>query len=424
MKTNKGVSFNLGDIVLYQVSDCDLILYLNTGDICKLWSSKENEEKVITSMKQILSYKLHNDKVEVIYDDNTVVLFARECEGEIERIFNAQQLAKKKVEEGKKETTIAHYREMPKTQCNLAFDYNKGYGIEQDYVSAIKWLSEEVKKDNTEAQKILGDMYYYGYGVKQDLKRAASLYRRAAEHGNAEAQYLIAEMNYYGLGTDKDRISAVRWYKKAADCGNAKAREAIEELAEELSIIAKQDPIAEIREKVVEEYSKKPKSVVELAKEGNVESQKELADKYLKYKNYQEAAKWYRNAADQGDAEAQYMIGVMYHKGCGLEHSDKLAARWYKKAADQGHVIAQNDLGLFYLDGIGVEQDYEKAVEMLTLAANQNNISAQYNLGTMYYDGLGVQQDVNEAKTWLTKAADQGDIVAQSLLDEIKGNIK
>ena len=56
--------------------------------------------------------------------------------------------------------------------------------------------------------------------------------------------------------------------------------------------------------------------------------------------------KWYRLAADQGDASAQYNLGVMYHFGKGVPQNYAEAAKWYRLAADQGNANAQHSLGL------------------------------------------------------------------------------
>jgi hypothetical protein len=49
-----------------------------------------------------------------------------------------------------------------------------------------------------------------------------------------------------------------------------------------------------------------------------------------------EAARWYRKAADQGHAKAQFNLGFMFSQGRGVAQSDVEAARWYRKAADKG----------------------------------------------------------------------------------------
>ncbi len=71
--------------------------------------------------------------------------------------------------------------------------------------------------------------------------------------------------------------------------------------------------------------------------------------------------KWYRKAAEQGDPEAQFNLGVMYYEGEGMPQSDVKAARWYRKAAEQGHAIAQFRLGYMYFYGRGVPEDHIKA---------------------------------------------------------------
>ena len=58
-----------------------------------------------------------------------------------------------------------------------------------------------------------------------------------------------------------------------------------------------------------------------------------------------EAARWFSKAADQGDAQAQYNLGVSFEQGRGVAQSDVKAVRWYRKANDQGHADAQYNLG-------------------------------------------------------------------------------
>jgi Sel1 repeat len=63
-------------------------------------------------------------------------------------------------------------------------------------------------------------------------------------------------------------------------------------------------------------------------------------------RDYPEAVRWYRKAADQGYAKAQYDLGNMYSQGKGVPQDYAEAARWYRKAADQGDTRAQRILGL------------------------------------------------------------------------------
>ena len=65
----------------------------------------------------------------------------------------------------------------------------------------------------------------------------------------------------------------------------------------------------------------------------------------------------------------------------------------YQESAAQGNATAQFNLGVMYLNGHGVSQDHVRAVEWYRKAANQGYASAQFNLGVMYANGNGVSQD-------------------------------
>jgi uncharacterized protein len=82
--------------------------------------------------------------------------------------------------------------------------------------------------------------------------------------------------------------------------------------------------------------------------------------------------------------------------------------KWYKLAAAQGIADAQYSLGVMYGKGRGVAQDYNEAVKWYKLAAAQADAAAQYNLGVMYGKGQGVAQDYVEAYMWLNLAAITG----------------
>ncbi|HJL65723.1 MAG TPA: tetratricopeptide repeat protein, partial [Arenicellales bacterium] len=56
----------------------------------------------------------------------------------------------------------------------------------------------------------------------------------------------------------------------------------------------------------------------------------------------------FRPLAEQGDADAQYNLGVMYEKGRGVPQDDKIALKWFTLAAEQGFARAQHNLGVMY----------------------------------------------------------------------------
>jgi len=129
--------------------------------------------------------------------------------------------------------------------------------------------------------------------------------------------------------------------------------------------------------------------------------------------NYQEAVKWYYRAAEQGFGYAQHNLGTMYERGTGVPQNYQEAVKWYYRAAEQGLSAAQHNLGLMYERGTGVPQNYQEAVKWYYKAAEQGDASAQNNLGVMYHYGTGVAQNYQEAAKWYYRAAEQGDAVAQ-----------
>jgi TPR repeat protein len=85
------------------------------------------------------------------------------------------------------------------------------------------------------------------------------------------------------------------------------------------------------------------------------------------------ALAWFRNAADQGDADAQYHVGLLLTDGELIDHDPAAAADWHRKAAEQGHAAAMGRLGFLYAKGQGVAADREQALFWLRKGAAQDD---------------------------------------------------
>lgn len=109
--------------------------------------------------------------------------------------------------------------------------------------------------------------------------------------------------------------------------------------------------------------------------------------------------------ATQGDATAQWELGLRYAKGEGVPQDYGKARQWYEKAATQGHARAQYSLGLLYAAGRGVPQNNTKARQWFEKSAAQGDARAQYSLGMLYDTGQGVPQDSVRAYMWYNLAA-------------------
>lgn len=116
----------------------------------------------------------------------------------------------------------------------------------------------------------------------------------------------------------------------------------------------------------------------------------------------------WRRMAEQGQAAAQYNLGIMYEYGRGVRQNDVEAARWYRKASVQGVSVAQYKLGIMYDNGWGVPQSDTEAVRWYNNAAEQGHPLAQHDLAFMYAAGTGVAQDYLRAYMWLSIAVEYG----------------
>ena len=97
-----------------------------------------------------------------------------------------------------------------------------------------------------------------------------------------------------------------------------------------------------------------------------------------------------------------------------------MAITWFRKAADQGLAEAQYYVGLCFELGTGVNQDYLEAAKWFSLAAQQNLPEAQYMLGVFSEEGLVKKPDLSEALDWYYEAAAGGYEPAKQTLKRFK----
>ncbi|MBR1504314.1 MAG: SEL1-like repeat protein [Prevotella sp.] len=247
--------------------------------------------------------------------------------------------------------------------------------------------------------KSIGDFYFNGtYGRRKNVEEAYAWYEKAAEMGHDSAQYLLGQ-----------RLIQRRW-------------------------IATKDV-----ETAVDLFRAS-------AVQGNRDAQYSMGDVYEigdgVEKNYTEALKWYRMAAEQGHTRAIFCVGYIYYQGRGmLQRNYKEAMKWFLKIDDDAQ--AQNFIGYMYQKGYGVWQSVDSARVWFLKSANQGYADAQYHLGDSYYNNsvsgnVEIPQgrkgkkskgqnsghlhiyvskpDYPNALKWYTKAAEQNHPAAQKCL--------
>lgn len=107
-----------------------------------------------------------------------------------------------------------------------------------------------------------------------------------------------------------------------------------------------------------------------------------------------------RARAENGEAEAQFDLGIGYVNGSVGTVDHKEAACWLLKSAEQGYDVAQFSIGAHYHRGAGVPEDHALAVQWYRKAAEQGNRTAAFNLAYCHEVGEGVAKDFVEAFAW------------------------
>lgn len=155
------------------------------------------------------------------------------------------------------------------------------------------------------------------------------------------------------------------------------------------------------------------------AEKGDAEAQFDLGVLYAKGlgtdQNMQQAVRLYRSAAEHGNVQAAFSLGQLYSKGWGVPRDDAEALRWFQ-AANSPDPDNPVRLGWIVAEGYGVPQDYAVAAFWYRNAAQKGHAEAQFNLAHLYATGKGVQHDDEEAARWCRAAATQGYAPAQARL--------
>jgi TPR repeat protein len=291
-----------------------------------------------------------------------------------------------------------------------------GDGVSKDLPNAVIWYHFAVERGHRKAMVELGYLYERGQGVLQDTPQAISLYRRAGElalqagdrteaqeHfqlsaglGDGDSCFQLGQMLAGNAENDRQTREAIAWLIKAAEQGNAEAAYAASVCFASLG----DDDCSVWRRKAGEL--------------GHLLAQKELGDEYRDMDDHPESLRWYRSAAEQGDAESAYRLGSKLRwGGDGITVDEQEAAKWIIFAADKGYADAYFSAAWILHSGFGVERSDEKSVTLYRLACKAREYMAFNNLGYMYQHGFGVRKNPEKAFANYEKAAQSGITLAK-----------
>ncbi len=125
--------------------------------------------------------------------------------------------------------------------------------------------------------------------------------------------------------------------------------------------------------------------------------------------NLPDAIKFLTQAAEKGQAVAQYRLGTLYERGQGVAADAVKAVHWYGLAANQGNRKAMHNLAVAYAGGVGGKKNMAEAARWFAKAAALGLSDSQFNLAVLYERGDGVPQSLVDAYKWYSIAAASGD---------------
>jgi localization factor PodJL len=165
--------------------------------------------------------------------------------------------------------------------------------------------------------------------------------------------------------------------------------------------------------------------VGQLANAGNATAETIMGLRYLDGAggtpvNPAEAAKWLGQAANKGQAVAQYRYGTLLERGQGVAADPVRAAHLYLAAANQGNRKAMHNLAVSFAEGVGGRKDMAEAARWFSKAAGLGLSDSQFNLAVLYERGDGVPQSLLDAYKWYAIAAAQGDAESRQRLSVLQ----
>lgn len=297
------------------------------------------------------------------------------------------------------------------------------------------WLDRAVQDESVEAMETKALILLNGsHGQERSPAQALVLLRRAKElPGASLAFFLLGKFAAEGIAMAKDKTLSLAYFREGEQVGSIPCLIALHRLYREGDVIPQDRAEAE-------ELGRKASEL------GSGEAAYEMGLFFELFQgakpNWEEASRWLalaserglggasvrlasyhlneklgvasdrakavslcRLAAEQGDAEACFLLSQFYASGDGLPLDLVASTAWLRVAADRGHAASQNEFGLRLAGGLGVPSSFEEARKWFMKASQQGFSAALVNLGEIYQNGAGVERNMGEARKFYEAAA-------------------
>jgi len=293
------------------------------------------------------------------------------------------------------------------SQFKLARIFKDGAGVPRDIPMALKWGRKCAEAGYPDGQALLAQILVENMGLT-DPSETYDWAKKSADQGSAYGQKVVAICYNRGIGVERDLKQAMKWYRLAAGQGDAAAAGNLGGLLMS-GLVGPPDPAEGM--KWLRKGAEAGDSMTQFSLASHFETGQGVT------RDLSAALEWARKSARSGNplgqaTVAEILLGIP--KINPAESSEAFQAA--HQAADQGNAIGQNLLGVCYDRGVGVWRDVKEGAKWYRLAAEQRNPVAAGNLGRLLDSGQLGAPDSAQAAKWFQQGAEDGDFNSMHLL--------
>ena len=246
--------------------------------------------------------------------------------------------------------------------------------------------------------------YGQGIGVERSEELAFDYYYRSKEQRKRQEKPKVPERKVI-LDRLPPRLGGLSGEPEVREKESADWKDRWAQFGKECSYEAVKPPSeSTVRSLPKDEGNSNWKTMLALSEKG------ERAFKSRDPLRYEKSFKFYKMAADMGSYVSQFVVGLGYQFGRGVEQSDEMAFIYYRLAADQGLNEAIEITAEWYRIGRGTEPSDCLSARYCRMVADQGNLIASFLTGKHYRDGVGVTQSHRLAAYYFEKGAQAGDV--------------
>jgi len=250
------------------------------------------------------------------------------------------------------------------------------------------------------------------YGREQSIPEAVKLLKRAQKLPGATDAFLqLGNLSAQGIGVPRDGAMAIAYFREGAANGSLPCLLGLHRLFREGTLVERNLPEAE-------------KLGQEAAEGGNSEACFQLGIFYEKFcegaPKWEQAFEWLDKASQGGNAGASTRLGSYFYNGKLPEgKNQEKSLEYLRRAADQDDAEACFLISQFYQNGTVVAKDLVASTAWLRIGAGRGHIPSANELGLRLLAGIGIWQSSTEAAEWFLRAANAGMPAARVNLSEM-----